>query len=324
MTPIAEAPTATTKRAAKREANAANAPVASHVVPRAKSVNDRRWAILAVLCLSLFVAVLDGTIMNATLSSLVPRLGETTSQLHWIVDAFVLVFAGFVGAARSLADRFGRKPALLVGLALLAVFSALASITQTSGQLIAARALMGIGAALIFPTTLAILCNVFTDAKERANAISVWSAVTGAAVAVGPVVGEYLLGHFWWGSGLLINIPICAVAIVLAARIVPNSKDEHSPGLAMGGLILSMLAIGTLVYTIIEAPQVGWTSNRTVYGFALGAAACLAFVCWDYCSEYPMLDIAAFRNIRFSAARISIGAAVFAVFALLFMATPYL
>ena len=194
-----------------------------------RSVHDRRWAILGVLCLSLFISVLDDTIMNVTLPSLVRQLGATTSQLQWIVDAFALVFAGLLLAAGSLADRFGRKPALLIGLALFSSFSAIGAAASTPGQLIAARALMGIGAALIFPTTLAILSNVFTNAKERAQAIGIWSAVTGAAVALGPIAGGFLLEHFWWGSVLLINVPICAIAIFLGWKILPNSKDAHAP-----------------------------------------------------------------------------------------------
>ncbi len=288
------------------------------------SVHDRRWVILGVLCLSLFISVLDDTIMNVTLPSLVRQLGATTSQLQWIVDAFALVFAGLLLAAGSLADRFGRKPALLTGLALFAGFSALGAAASTSGQLIAARALMGIGAALIFPTTLAILSNVFTDAKERAQAIGIWSAVTGAAVALGPIAGGFLLEHFWWGSVLLINVPICAIAIFLGWKILPNSKDADAPRLDIGGLILSIVAVGTLVYTVIEGPQVGWASNRTFIGFAIAAVAGLAFVIWEHGSEHPMLDIAVFSNARFSAASASITAAFFALFGFIFTVTQYL
>jgi EmrB/QacA subfamily drug resistance transporter len=288
------------------------------------TVHDKRWVILAVLCLSLFISVLDDTIMNVTLPSLVRQLGATTSQLQWIVDAFALVFAGLLLAAGSLADRFGRKPALLIGLALFATFSALGAAASTSGQLIAARALMGIGAALIFPTTLAILSNVFTDAKERAHAIGIWSAVTGAAVARGPIAGGFLLEHFWWGSVLLINVPICAIAIFLGWKILPNSKDSDAPRLDIGGLVLSILAVGTLVYTVIEGPQVGWASSRTMIGFAIAAVAGLAFVVWENGSEHPMLDVAVFSNARFSAASASITAAFFALFGFIFTVTQYL
>ncbi|MGZ4767561.1 MAG: DHA2 family efflux MFS transporter permease subunit [Ilumatobacteraceae bacterium] len=291
---------------------------------RGRSVHDRRWVILAVLCLSLFISVLDDTIMNVTLPSLVRQLGATTSQLQWIVDAFALVFAGLLLAAGSLGDRFGRKRALLIGLGVFATFSAAGSAASSSGQLIAARAAMGIGAALIFPTTLAILSNVFTDAKERAKAIGIWAAITGAAVALGPIAGGFLLEHFWWGSVLLINVPICAIAIALGWRILPESKDEHAPRLDLGGLALSIIAVGTLVYSVIEAPQVGWASVRTMTGFAIAALAALVFLAWERSVEHPMLDIAVFSNARFSAASVSITTAFFALFGFIFTVTQYL
>ena len=184
-----------------------------------------RWAILAVLCLTVLVVVLDGTIVNVTLPTLATELGATTSQLQWIVDSYVLVFAGLLMAAGSIGDRFGRKGVMQVGLALFGGFSALAALSDSPEALIGWRAAMGIGAALLFPATLAILVNVFTEAKERAVAISMWAATAGIAVALGPVSGGFLLEHFWWGSVLMINVPIVVVAIVAIARIVPTSRD---------------------------------------------------------------------------------------------------
>ncbi len=291
---------------------------------RRDAIHQRRWWILGVLCMSLFIAVLDDTIMNITLPSLVRQLGATTTQLQWIVDAYALVFAGLLLAAGSLADRFGRKPALIGGLVLFGGFSALAAFSGTPAQLIATRGLMGIGAAMIFPTTLAILSNVFTDPRERAHAIGIWSAVTGAAVALGPIAGGFLLEHFWWGSVLLINVPVCIVAITLGVRILPNSKDEAAHRLDIGGVVLSIASIGALVYTIIEAPQVGWMTSHTLIGFAVAALAGVAFISWELSTEHPMLDVSVFRNARFSAASASIAAAFFALFGFIFTVTQYL
>src|SRR6476469_5740741 len=188
----------------------------------------RRWGILGILCLSVLLIVLDNTIINVALPSLVRELGATTSQLQWIVDAYTLVFAGLLLAAGSLGDRYGRKPALAIGLAWFGITSLLAAYSQSPEQLIAARAAMGVGAALIFPATLAILSNVFRVPAERAKAIGIWAAVSGLSVAVGPVSGGWLLEHFWWGSVFLVNIPIVAFALVAGWFLVPNSRDPHA------------------------------------------------------------------------------------------------
>lgn len=287
-------------------------------------VHQRRWLILGVLCLSLFLIVVDNTIINVALPRLVRELGATTTQLQWIVDAYSLVFAGLLLAAGSLGDRFGRKRALSLGLVLFAGFSTLGSFASSPGQLIAARAAMGIGAALIFPATLAILANVFTNASERAKAIGIWTAVTGAAVALGPITGGFLLEHFWWGSVLLVNLPISGLAFVLGRRFVPDSRDPAAPRLDLAGLGLSIGAVTSLVYTIVEAPRHGWTSTETVAGFAVAAVLLVAFVRWEQRVETPMLDVSIFSNARFSAASLSVTLAFFALFGFIFMVTQYL
>ncbi|HEY5249661.1 MAG TPA: MFS transporter, partial [Dermatophilaceae bacterium] len=182
--------------------------------PLHERAHEHRWLVLAVLCLSVFVIVIDGTIVNVALPTMVRELGATTRDLQWIVDAYTLVFAGLLLAAGSLGDRYGRKPALSLGLAIFGSTSLLAAYSQTPTQLIAARAAMGVGAAFIFPATLAILSNVFRVPAERAKAIGIWAAVSGLSVAVGPVTGGYLLEHFWWGSVFLVNIPIVVTALV--------------------------------------------------------------------------------------------------------------
>jgi EmrB/QacA subfamily drug resistance transporter len=285
--------------------------------------HPRRWAVLAVVCLAVFVTVLDGTIVNVALPSLAIELGASTRQLQWIVDAYLLVFTGLLLAAGGLGDKYGRKRVLMMGLLVFGATSAYAGSVDTSGSLIAGRALMGIGAALIFPATLAILTNVFRDPGERAKAIGIWSAVSGIAVAAGPITGGWLLEHFWWGSVFFINVPITILVAIAAWRIVPESSERDAPALDRFGVGLSIAAITTLVFTIIEAPEWGWTSITTVAGFVTAAVLLVVFVRWELRVEHPMLPVSIFGNLRFSAASVAITSAFFALFGFIFLITQY-
>lgn len=278
---------------------------------------------LAVVCVAVFVTTLDGLIVNIALPSLATELGATTRQLQWIVDAYLLVFTGALLAAGGLGDRFGRRRTLIVGLALFGATSAYAGSVGTPGALIGARALMGIGAAAIFPATLAIITNVFTDSRERAKAIGIWSAVSGIGVAAGPIAGGWLLEHFWWGSIFYINIPVAIAAIAAAIIFVPESKDREIPRLDRIGLSLSITSISALVFTIIEAPEYGWLSPITFAGFAISAALIASFVSWELRVEHPLLPVRIFENLRFSAASVSVTSAFFALFGFVFLITQY-
>jgi EmrB/QacA subfamily drug resistance transporter len=288
-----------------------------------ETIHRRRWGILAVLCISLFIAVVDNTIVNVALPTLSRDLNASTSQLQWIVDAYSLVFASLLLVGGSLGDRFGRKRALQLGLILFSVCSLIAGLQTSAGSLILARGLMGIGAALIFPATLAILTNVFTDPVERAKAIGGWSAVVGLAVALGPISGGILLEHFWWGSIFLVNLPVAAVAFFLVARLVPSSKDPHTPPLDYAGFALSILTIGLLVYTTIEAPSHGWVSVRTLGSYAAALISLVVFVLWERSRKHPMLDVTVFANKRFTAASVAVMLAFFAFFGFIFLITQY-
>jgi EmrB/QacA subfamily drug resistance transporter len=282
-----------------------------------------RQAVLATLCLSVFLIVVDNTIVNVALPTLVRELGATTSQLQWIVDAYTLVFAGLLLAAGSLGDRLGRKGVLMTGMAWFGACSALAAMTTTAGALIAMRALMGVGAALIFPATLAILVNVFQEPGERARAIAIWAAVSGLSVALGPVSGGYLLEHFSWGSVFLVNVPIALLSIVLVAVLVPTSRANDGAPFDPLGILLSISFATLLVYTIIEAPDHGWTSRFTLLGFAGSLLLLGTFLRWELRSAHPMLDVRIFRNARFSAASLAVTGAFFALFGFVFMVTQY-
>ena len=291
--------------------------------PLDDTIHRRRWAILGIVCVAVFVTVLDGTIVNIALPTLAVDLDATTRQLQWIVDAYLLVFTGLLLAAGGLGDRYGRKKMLVAGLAVFGLTSAYAGSVGSANDLIVGRALMGVGAALIFPATLAIITNVFHDATERAKAIAIWSAVTGVAVAAGPISGGWLLEHFWWGSIFYVNVPVVIAAIIGVAILVPESKEEGAPRLDIGGIVLSIAAITTLVFTIIEAPEWGWLDPLIIAGFALSAVLLVAFVFWELRREHPMLPVSIFQNLRFSAASVSVTSAFFALFGFIFLITQY-
>jgi DHA2 family multidrug resistance protein-like MFS transporter len=289
----------------------------------AATVHRRRWLILAVLSVSVFLVVVDNTIVNVALPTLNRELGASVSQLQWIVDAYGLVFAGLLLAAGGLGDRLGRKGAMQVGLVIFGTTSALGAFAANSTQLILARGAMGIGAALVFPATLAILTNVFTEPTERAKAIGAWSAVSGLAIAFGPITGGFLLEHFWWGSVFLVNVPIVVIALVGGALLVPTSRDPEVGRFDVLGMLLSISAIGVLVFTVIEGPRWGWTSTTTLVGFAGAAALLVGFVRWELRVAKPLLDVRIFKVARFSAAATAISLAFFALVGFIFLITQY-
>jgi EmrB/QacA subfamily drug resistance transporter len=239
------------------------------------------------------------------------------------VDAYVLVFAGLLMAAGSVGDRFGRKGTLMIGMALLGVTSALAARSSSAGELIGWRAAMGIGAALIFPATLAVLVNVFTNPRQRAAAIAIWSATTGLAVALGPVSGGFLLEHFFWGSVFLVNVPVIAAAMVAIWRVVPTSRDHTIRRFDLPGIALSIAGVTILVWAVIEGPKHGWGSVTSFAAFGTAAALLALFVMWERRTAQPMLDVSVFANMRFTAGSVSITFAFFALFGFVFMVTQY-
>jgi EmrB/QacA subfamily drug resistance transporter len=288
-----------------------------------EALYGRRWWALGVLGLSLFLISLDNTILNVALPTLQTDLSPSASGLQWIVDSYLLVFAGLLLVAGSLGDRFGRRRMLFAGLGIFGLGSLLAAVSGTTELLIASRALMGVGAAAIMPSTLSILTNTFPD-RERAKAIAIWSGVAGLGVAFGPVVGGYLLKHFSWGSVFLVNIPFVVVAVAAGLWLVPESRDPRGSRLDPIGAVLSVIGLTTLVWAIIEAPGHGWTSASILGAFAAAAAVLGAFATWELRFESPMLPLRFFRDARFSAASISIALVFFSLFGVIFFLTVYL
>jgi EmrB/QacA subfamily drug resistance transporter len=287
------------------------------------ALDPRRWWGLAVLCLSLLTISVDNTILNVALPTLARELNAGASELQWIVDAYMLVFAGLLLTAGSLGDRFGRRRALTAGLVTFGVGSLLAALASGSSELIAARALMGVGGALIMPSTLSILTATFPR-RELGKAIGIWSGFAGLGIAIGPVSGGWLLDHFAWNSVFLVNLPIVVVALLAGRALLRESSDPAAPPLDPRGFALSSSGLAALVWAIIEAPSRGWTDGLVLAAFATAALTLVAFVRWELRAPHPMLEVALFRNRRFSASSIAISLAFFALFGLIFFLTQYM
>jgi EmrB/QacA subfamily drug resistance transporter len=290
--------------------------------PIAPEVYDRRWRILGVLCLSLTIVMVGNSSLNVALPSLADTLGATNSELQWVVDAYALVFAGLLFPAGAIGDRFGRKRTLQTGLVVFLLAAAGAAMADTSAQLIAARAVMGAAAAFVMPSTLSSLTAAF-PAEERAKAISTWAGVAAGGAAIGPVLSGFLLEHFWWGSVFLVNVPVIALALVLGRRLLPESRNPAGHPLDIPGAGLAMVAVGALVFAIIQAPEHGWSAPATVIAFALALVAGVGFVAREATAAHPMLPLGLFRDRRFSVASGGISLAFFSMFGTWFLMAQY-
>jgi EmrB/QacA subfamily drug resistance transporter len=283
----------------------------------------RRYWTLAVLSISLIVIALDVTILNVAIPTLQRDLGASAAELQWILNAYILVFAGLLLTMGTLGDRFGRRRALETGLIVFGIASLLAAYSQTSGQLIAARAAQGIGGAMIMPSTLSVLVDVFPR-EERAKAIGIWVGAASIGIPLGMVVGGWLLENFWWGTAFLINLPVVIAALVFGRVLVPESRDPEARKIDLIGATISMFALTALVYTIIEAPGKGWLDPVTLGGFVLVAVAGAAFVRYELGQNQPMLDVRVFKNARLSSGALAIAIMSMAMLAVMFLLTQYL
>ncbi len=284
---------------------------------------ERRWLILTVLCFSLLVIVLDNSILNVAVPTIVRDLDATNSQVQWIIDSYTLVFAGLLLTMGSIGDRFGRRGALQAGFVIFGLGSIASALASDAPQLIGTRAFMGIGGALIMPATLSIITNVF-PANERGRAIGFWAGTAGAGAALGPLTGGFLLEHFYWGSVFLVNIPIVIGGLVAGFFLIPTSRDPSAPKLDPFGAVLSIASLTAILYAIIEAPTEGWTSPTILASLAGGLALLGVFGWWETHTDHPMLDVRFFKNPRFSAASGSITLIFFAMFGSLFLLTQYM
>ena len=281
-----------------------------------------RWWTLLVLSISLVLIAVDTTILNVAIPTLQNDLNASASELQWIVSSYILVFAGALLTMGFLGDRFGRKKLLQSGIIVFSIASLSASYADSTGLLIAARALMGVGGAMIMPATLSIIVDVFPR-NERAKAIGIWSAVAGVGVPLGMVIGGYRLEQYWWGSVFLINIPIGAVILAAGFALVPDSRDPKPRKLDLWGAVLSTAALSTLLYAVIEAPERGWLDTLVLAGFGSAIVMGAAFVIFELRSREPMLDIRLFKNPRLSAGSLAISISFMVMMGMLFLTTQY-
>ncbi|MER5962600.1 MFS transporter [Streptomyces sp. NPDC002057] len=306
-----------------------SSPPAAPTGPRIpEAVHRRRWAVLGVLMLSLLIVVLDNSILNVavrTIATPAPTgIGATQSQLEWAINSYTLVFAGLLFTSGLLGDRLGRKKVLLFGIVVFGIGSALAAFSGSPGELIAYRAVMGLGAAFVMPATLAVLMNVF-ERDEQPKAIGIWAGSVGLAIAIGPITGGILLEHFWWGSIFLVNVPVVLLALALMMWLVPDSRDPEPGRVDVPGVLLSVVGLVLLVYGIIRGGELADFTDPTVLAPALGGLAVLVlFVLHERRSDHPAIDMTYFKRPAFSAAVAAIALVFFALMGVTFFSAFYL
>ncbi|GAB1818238.1 DHA2 family efflux MFS transporter permease subunit [Herbidospora sp. RD11066] len=283
----------------------------------------RRWFAVGALTLSVLTIGFDITIMNVALPTMAAELSTGTDGLQWIVNAYILVFAGLLLPFGAIADRVGRRRILQGGLAIFALASLLAAWADSVGLVVGARALLGVGAAMIMPSTLAALTGLFPP-EERGKALSIVVMGMGAGVPLGPIIGGYLLEQFWWGSIFLVNVPIVVAAMIAIAVLLPESRDPHPPRTDVVGALLSTAGLMIFVYGVIEAPDLGWGDPLVLTALAVSGVLIAAFVWWELRTPQPMIDLSLFRGRQFLWGNINATITSFALFGLLFVVPQYL
>src|SRR5690349_50328 len=259
------------------------------------AIHARRWFLLAILCLSLVLVVMSVSGLVTAIPSMQEQLDASAGQIQWIIDAYAVVFAGSLLTAGALGDRFGRKRALLTGLVVFGAGSIIAGVASGASQVIAGRAVMGIGAALVMPATLSIITTIFPP-EERGQAIAVWAGFAGAGGAIGPIVSGALLQTFWWGSAVLVNLPLVAATFVAILVYAPESRDDTHAPLDPVGAILSLVGLSALVYAIIQGGENGWSAPSVIIGASIALVTLTGFLQWERGREHPMLPLEFFRN----------------------------
>ncbi|GAA2490996.1 MFS transporter [Streptomyces longisporus] len=282
----------------------------------------RRWWALLVLCLSLLIVVMANTSLIVAAPDMTKDLGLSSSDLQWVIDGYTVPYAALMLVLGSIGDKYSRRGALLTGLVIFAGGSVMGSQVDQTALVVTARAIMGVGAAVVMPATLSLLVAIFPR-RERAKAITAWTATSGLAIAVGPLVAGYLLGDHAWGSTFLINVPIAVVAVIGALVLVPPSKAEKMGRIDYVGGLLSIVSVGSLVYATIQGPHFGWGAGPITAAVVAGVGL-LAFVAWELRHPHPMLDVRKFRLRPFSGSMLAVLFFFFGTFGAIYYATQFL
>ncbi|MEV5954132.1 MFS transporter [Streptomyces sp. NPDC051987] len=285
--------------------------------------NPRRWWALGALVASMLVLGFDTTILNVALPTMAGQLGATTGQQQWMADAYVIVFASLMLPAGLLGDRFGRRRMLVVGLLVFLAGSALGSLAGDVTWVIAARAAMGIGAALVMPLALSVLPSLFGPA-ERTRAVGIVSAASALGLPLGPIIGGFLLDHFWWGSVFLINVPMAALGVAACVLLLPETSDPASPRVDAVSTALTAIGLGALVYAIIEAPGRGWGDPLVLALFAVAVVLVTALVLRERRADRPLLDLGLLTRRGFLLNTLAATLVMFVLSGLMFVLPPYL
>jgi EmrB/QacA subfamily drug resistance transporter len=289
----------------------------------AQPFTARHWMALGVMCFTVLLISLDQTVLNVAFPTLVKDLHPSTSGLQWIADGYTLTNAVLLLFGGAMGDRYGRRRIFLVGVAIFGGGSLACALVHSTGPLIAARAIMGLGAAFLMPATLSIIASTFTG-QQRARAIGIWAGVGGIGAAAGPLLGGWLLQHFWWGSVFLINVPVAVLAFIGGVWVVNESRAEHRPHLDPVGVLLSSLGLTALTYGLIVAPTKGWGSTVVIGSFVLAAVLLVIFIVWDGRRDDPLLDLKLFADRIFSSALGAITAVFFAMFGVSYLLSQYI
>lgn len=284
----------------------------------------RRWLILAICCMSLLIVSLDVTALNVALPGLQRDLHASVSGLQWTLDAYTLVLASFLMLAGSTADRVGRRRTFQTGLVLFFTGSLLCALAPGLGWLIAFRAVQAVGGSMLNPVAMSITTNTFPEPRERARAIGIWGGVNGLAMALGPILGGALVASVGWRSIFWLNLPVAALAFVLAARFVPESRAPRARRPDPVGQLLVTVALGALTFAIIEGGEAGWTSAPILGAFTVSAAAAAVLVPYERRRDEPLIEPRFFRSVPFSGATVTAVIAFSALAGFLFLNTLYL